>query len=128
MLGQQRTPCALVVDDTPAVRAFVSEALRTLGYEVHTAAGANEALELMARTQFKVVLCDLRLSEVRGTELVEKLRRLDPELAVIILTGVSSDDHDVRRLRDSGIAVLHKPVQLAQLHTTVAEVLRNLSP
>ena len=60
--------------------------------------------------------------------MVEKLRHLDPELAVIILTGVSSDDHDVRRLREDGIAVLHQPVQLAQLHTIVAEVLRRLNP
>jgi CheY-like chemotaxis protein len=65
MLGEQRAPRVLIVDDTPEVRAFVSEALRTLGYEVHTAAWANEALELMARTRFTVVLCDLRLPGVR---------------------------------------------------------------
>jgi CheY-like chemotaxis protein len=116
----------LVVDDTPEVRAFVSEALRALGYEVHTASGANEALALTARTSFNLVLCDLRLPGVRGLELVERLRRLDPDRAVIILTGVSSDDPDVRRLREGGIAVLHKPVQLAQLQTTVAEALRKL--
>jgi len=118
----------LVVDDTPEIRAFVSEALRTLGYEVHTASGANEALALTARTSFNLVLCDLRLPGVRGLELVERLRRLDPDRAVIILTGVSSDDPDVRRLREGGTAVLHKPVQLAQLQTAVAEVLRRLSP
>jgi CheY-like chemotaxis protein len=116
----------LVVDDTPEVRAFVSEALRALGYEVHTASGANEALALTARSSFNLVLCDLRLPGVRGLELVERLRRLDPDRAVIILTGVSSDDPDVRRLREGGIAVLHKPVQLAQLQTTVAEALRKL--
>jgi len=126
-LGEERAR-VLIVDDTPEVRAFVSEALRTFGYEVHTAAGANEALGLMARARFELLLCDLRLSGVRGTELVEKVRRLDPELAVIILTGVPSDDHDVRRLRENGIAVLHKPVQLARLHTAVVEVLRTLNP
>jgi CheY-like chemotaxis protein len=113
----------LVVDDTPEIRAFVSEALRTLGYEVHTASGANEALALTARTSFNLVLCDLRLPGVRGLELVERLRRLDPDRAVIILTGVSSDDPDVRRLREGATAVLHKPVQLAQLQTAVAEAL-----
>jgi len=125
--GQQATPRILVVDDVREVRAFVSEALRTLGYEVHTAAGANEALVLMARTQFKLILCDLRLPGVRGLELVERLRRLDPNVAVIILTGVSSDDYDVCRLREGGIAVLHKPVQLAQMNTTIAAALSKLS-
>jgi CheY-like chemotaxis protein len=113
----------LIVDDAPEVRAFVSEALRTLGYEVHTASGANEALALTARTPFNLVLCDLRLPGVRGLELVERLRRLDPDGAVIVLTGVSSDDPDVRRLRESGTAVLHKPVPLAQLQTAVAKAL-----
>jgi DNA-binding NtrC family response regulator len=124
---QQAPPRILVVDDQSGVRAFVSEALVRLGYEVRTAAGANEALALMARTQFKVVVCDLRLPGVRGVELVERLRRLDPNVTIIILTGVSSDDHDVCRLREGGIAVLHKPVQLTQLNTTIAEALNKLS-
>ena len=115
------------MDDTPEVRAFVSEALRTLAYDVRTAAGANEALALTARTPFNLIVCDLRLPGVRGLELVERLRRLDPEVAVIILTGVSSDDPDVRRLREGGIAVLHKPVQLAQLTTTITKALSKLS-
>jgi two-component system, NtrC family, response regulator HydG len=113
----------LIVDDAPEVRAFLSEALRTLGYEVHAASGANEALALAARTPFNLVLCDLRLPGVRGLELVESLRGLDPDRAVIILTGVSSDDPDVRRLREGGTAVLHKPVRLAQLQTAVAKAL-----
>ena len=115
------------MDDTPGIRAFVSEALRTLGYDVTTAADANEALALIAHTPFHLVLCDLRLPGVRGLELVERLRRLDPNVALIILTGVPSDDPDVRRLRDGGIAVLHKPVQLAHLNTTIAEALGNRS-
>lgn len=113
------------MDDTPQIRTFVSEALRTLGYDVRTAAEAHEALTLIAHTPFHLVLCDLRLPGVRGLELVERLRCLDPERTVIILTGVSSDDPDVRRLRESGTAVLHKPVQLAQLQTAVAEALRS---
>ena len=126
MPGQQRAHRVLIVDDTPEVRAFVSEALRTLGYEVHTAAAADEALALTARTPFNLVVCDLRLPGVRGLELVSRLRDLDPDVAVIVLTGVASDEYDIRRLREGAIAVLHKPVQLAQLQTTVAEALRKL--
>jgi CheY-like chemotaxis protein len=116
----------LIVDDAAEVRAFVSEALRTLGYDVHTASCANEALALAARTPYNLVVCDLRLPGVRGLELVERLRRLDPDRAMIILTGVSSDDPDVRRLHERGTTVLHKPVRLAQLQTTVAQALRTL--
>jgi len=125
--GEQRIPRILVVDDMPGIRAFVSEALRILGYEVRTAAGSNEALALMASTPFKLVLCDLRLPGVRSLEFIDTLQRVDPGVAVIILTGVSLDDPDVRRLREGGIAVLHKPVQVAQLNTTIAEALGNRS-
>jgi DNA-binding NtrC family response regulator len=123
MSGLRPAPRILIVDDAADVRSFMTDALGALGYHVRTAAGANEALALMAHTPFNLVMCDLRLPGLGGWEFVVRLRDVDPSVAVIMLTGAASDDYDVDRIRETGIAVLHKPVTLLQLHTTVTQAL-----
>jgi CheY-like chemotaxis protein len=116
-------PRILIVDDEPEIRAFMSDALGIFGYDVRAAADADEAVTLVARTPFDLVLSDLRLPGLRGWDFVTRLRRLDPAPAVIMMTGSAPDDDDLRQVRDAGITVLHKPVQLPQLQTAVSTTL-----
>jgi CheY-like chemotaxis protein len=109
----------LIVDDEPEIRAFMSDALGVFGYEVDAAADADEAFTLAARTPFDLILSDLRLPGLRGWDFVSRLRSVEPAPAIIMMTGSAPDNDDLRRVRDAGITVLHKPVQLPQLQTAV---------
>jgi CheY-like chemotaxis protein len=116
-------PRILIVDDEPEIRAFMSDALGVFGYDVGAAADADEAFKLVARTRFDLVLSDLRLPGLRGWDFVTRLRSVEPVPAVIMMTGSAPDDDDLRQVRDAGITVLHKPVQLPQLQTAVSDTL-----
>jgi len=123
MSSQQPPPRILIVDDEPEIRSFMSDALGAFGYLVRMAAGANEAFALAARTPFDLVICDLGLPGLEGAELIARLRGIVPAVPVIMLTGATPDDQHVRRVREAGLAVLHKPVGLLQLHRAVMEAL-----
>jgi CheY-like chemotaxis protein len=123
MASQQPGPRILVVDDEPEIRSFMSDALSAFGYEVGAAGDADEAFALVARMRFDLVMSDLRLPGLRGCDFVARLREVAPLLPLIMLTGSAPEDDELRRVREAGIAVLHKPVQLPQLQTALTEVL-----
>jgi len=123
MTSRQSGPRILVVDDEPEVRSFMSDALNVFGYEVGAAGDADEAFALVARTRFDLVMSDLGLPGLTGWEFVARLRRLDPVMPLIMVTGSAPEDDDLRRVRDAGIAILHKPVHLPQLQTALTEAL-----
>jgi CheY-like chemotaxis protein len=123
MTVQQRGPYVLIVDDQPEIRSFMSDALGMFGYRVGAAGDADEAFDLVARTRFDLVVSDLRLPGLAGLEFVARLRGINPALPLIMLTGTSPQDDELRRVREAGIAVLHKPVQLPQLQIALNEAL-----
>src|SRR5206468_10957075 len=68
-------------------------------------------------------MSDLGLPGLTGWEFVARLRRLDPVMPLIMVTGSAPEDDDLRRVRAAGIAVLHKPIPLPRLQTALADAL-----
>ena len=85
--AEQEERTVLVIDDEPGVRNALVRALRPDGYRVLTAAGAEEALELLALHRVQVVICDQRLPGLSGTELLGRVRALHPDSIRIVLSG-----------------------------------------
>lgn len=82
-----KTRRVLLVDDnkngTPARKA----ALEEQGYETGSASSGAEALEKFQQTEFDLVVTDYRMPKMNGTELIEALRKLRPDLPVVLLSG-----------------------------------------
>jgi DNA-binding response OmpR family regulator len=123
MISSAAAPRVLIVDDEPEIRSFVSDALGLFGYDVSAAADADQAFGLAARTRFDLVVSDLRLPGLRGWDLVAKLRSIDPVVPLVMLTGSGPEDEELRRVREFGITVLHKPVQLPQLQAALTKAM-----
>ena len=84
--------CALVVDDSRAMRMILSAVLKELGYEVRQAANGREALNQIAadKGELRLVLADWNMPEVDGLELVKRLRQ-DPALAGLAVIMVTTE-------------------------------------
>jgi|SRR5579883_3099652 len=84
--------CALVVDDSRAMRMILSAVLKELGYEVRQAANGREALDQIAADEgeLRLVLADWNMPEVDGLELVKRLRQ-DPALAGLAVIMVTTE-------------------------------------
>jgi two-component system KDP operon response regulator KdpE len=111
----------LVVDDEPAVVRFVRTGLNALGYDVTTASGGEEALGLVAKKKFDIMLLDVFMKPVSGLDVLERLGP-DRKLPVIVFSAGSSV---IERVMQAGAdAFIAKPVRPDQLAQKIEEVLK----
>jgi DNA-binding NtrC family response regulator len=101
----------LVVDDEVVVLTVLRELLRRSGYRVTTAASAEEAIELMQKRSFDLVLTDKNLPGASGLEVLRIARGLDPPPAVVMITGYSSYDSAVTALDIGAQDYIEKPIR-----------------
>ena len=80
-------PTLLIIDDEAHVRSSLQRLLRQDGYRILTASGATEAFNLLAQTPVHLVMCDQRMEEMSGTELLDKIKDMYPHTLRIILSG-----------------------------------------
>lgn len=100
----------LVVDDEPGLRAFVATALRRDGHEVTVASTGDEALNLLARSSFALVVTDLRMPGRDGLAVLDQVRAEHPETEVIVLTAHGTVDVAVDAMKRGAFDFLQKPV------------------
>jgi response regulator RpfG family c-di-GMP phosphodiesterase len=117
------TKRVLVVDDEEAIRAALARFLRSRGYEVHAADCGATALEQLAERRFVLMLCDVRMPGISGVELVPRALAVDPDLAVVMLTGVNDAPTATEALSGGAMNYLMKPLELAELQQAVERAL-----
>jgi CheY-like chemotaxis protein len=98
---RMKTEKILIVDDEPNMRFFLSEALRKQGYACDEAGDGQQALERMADAGPDIVILDLKMPRMGGMEALRKIRVLDPEVAVIIVTAFGSREIAYRALEEA---------------------------
>jgi putative two-component system response regulator len=113
----------LVTDDSPVVRAVVERFLASRGYEVRTADSGPAALELLRRDRYTVMLCDVEMPGMTGVELVPQALRIDPELAVIMLSAVDNASTATGALEGGALDYLVKPINPDSLAVAIDRAL-----
>lgn len=103
----------LLVDDEGAVRRSLVRILGAAGYHVVDADSGKQALDLLTRHSFDVVVTDVRMPDIDGFELLRAIRLHHPGLPVIFTTG-AADEIDEKQF---GVEVLAKPIDLNVLET-----------
>jgi response regulator RpfG family c-di-GMP phosphodiesterase len=121
---EARANSVLIVDDEHDVRNVMARWLESGGYDVTTAASAEEALGQFETTPPAVALCDIRMPGHDGIWLVERIRQQYPETAVIMATGVHDVGPAVTTLRQGVIDYLTKPFGRDRLREAVTRGLQ----
>ena len=115
----------LVVDDEPEIREVARDMLESLGYTVRVAADGPEAVE-MFRSGFReidLVILDLIMPGMGGTEVFDKLRALDPKVKVLISSGYSQDGEAAEILSRGGRGFIQKPFRMNAISQKLGELL-----
>src|SRR5438045_215949 len=100
----------LIVDDELSVRDSLGKWFHEEGYEVATAESASEALTRVAESRWDVALVDIKMHGTDGIELQRRLREIDPQLLVIIMTGYASVETAVAALKNGAYDYVTKPL------------------
>jgi putative two-component system response regulator len=114
----------LVVDDEEGIRQALSRFLARLGYQVRAAANATEALEQLSASHPQAMLCDIRMPETSGIELLPQVLARDADLAVLMLTAIDEPRTAIECLKLGAFDYLIKPVDLEELELSLQHALR----
>ncbi len=113
----------LIVDDEFSVRDSLQNWFRKDGYQVTAAENAVEALQVMQDDNFDVVLLDIKMPGMDGMELQERIQRIDPQVAVIMITAFASVDTAVRALKQGAFDYVTKPIDPDELSHLVTRAI-----
>lgn len=115
----------LVVDDEPNFLELMKSALGKRGFDVNTALTAPEALQLLDGELFDFALLDLKIGAASGIDLLAEIKRRQPRIRAIMVTGYPTDESRVEASERGAAAYLSKPVDLVDLFQTFKTVLAN---
>ncbi|MES3018831.1 MAG: sigma-54 dependent transcriptional regulator [Bacteroidota bacterium] len=109
----------LIIDDEINIGIILSKFLTRNGFEVATSTNGTNALELMSRETFNLVLCDFRLEDTDGREMLRKIKTSYPDTGVIIITGYSDIKLAVELIKMGAYDYITKPLYPDEILNTV---------
>lgn len=118
-----RTATVLVVDDEAHIRESLKRLVTHFGFDVKTAASAEEADHWMSSLRFDVVLLDIELPRMKGVEFLSWALEKDPEQAIIMLTGLDDPDLALECIDKGARTYLVKPVEADFLRYALRDAL-----
>ena len=114
----------LVVEDDPTLRLSLQKTLRSAGFAVDVAKTGPEGLEAALGARPDLVLLDVMLPGMNGFEICEELRRVDPDVPIVMVTAKGEEHDRVRGLRTGADDYVVKPFGVAELLARVDAALR----
>lgn len=118
----------LVVDNEEDQRRLMSVILTEFGYSVKTVSSAEAALKKIRSEHYQIIITDLIMPEMDGTELCERIKRMRPDVRVYAISGHLGlyDDH---KLEQSGFdGIIEKPISMNTLKETIASAVGKINP
>ena len=113
----------LIVDDDKLICKSLTTIFARQGYETEAATTGQEAIKKARGRFFNLVLLDIKLPDMEGTELLSPLKNMHPDMVVIIITGYGSLESAVQALHQGASAYVIKPLKMDELLATAREVL-----
>jgi CheY-like chemotaxis protein len=114
----------LVVDDERNVLLTYRMLLEQEGYDATASLSAKEAIGLVGKQKFDLLLCDLSLEEKRtGFEVINAARERNAKVPAVLLTGYASPEA-AEYARENDVAVLYKPIEIEEFLRTIAMLLK----
>ena len=117
----------LVVDDELIVRESLQDWLEDEDFTVDMAASGPEALDLLSKQSYQLMLTDIKMPGMDGVELLQKAKEDFPDLCVVMMTAYGKFDHAVEATKSGCYQFVGKPFQLDEIKMVVRGALKNAS-
>ncbi len=116
----------LLVDDEELVRNVTSELLVKLGYNIYSFDSGKESIRFYQENQDRIqlVLLDMHMPKMSGIEVLEELRKVNPALKVIFLSGFSPDETMAEQLKERNCSFIQKPISIDKLSYAISSSLK----
>ncbi len=115
--------CILVVDDEPGIREILSIMLESEGYAIELAESFDQAVDIIGSKIVDVVISDIMMPTTDGIELLRNIKRINPDIPVILITAYASLNSAVEALRLGAFDYITKPFQVDQVKFSILRAL-----
>ncbi len=114
----------LVVDDQFSDRETLKAILEDKGYKVATARDGTKAIKMVKERHYDIIFLDVRLPNMNGVEAFEQVKEIDPQAAVIMITGYTEEDLVKRAVSHDAYTCIHKPFDMERIIALVEDIAR----
>jgi DNA-binding NtrC family response regulator len=114
-------PRVLLVDDEEKFLEVLSQRLGTRGIDAETSTSGEEALVKIKNKNFDAIVLDVMMPGIGGIETLKRIRKENPEVQIIMLTGQGSVDKAVEAMKEGAIEFLQKPADINTLLNKISE-------
>jgi DNA-binding NtrC family response regulator len=116
----------LVVDDDPNLTDLLVDTLEVIGYESRAASSAQQALTMLKGERFSLVITDINMPEMSGIELLQRIKEVDSNLPVMLITGVGSDEIKQEAYEFGADGFLSKPFRIGKIEREIGNLLKGI--
>jgi DNA-binding NtrC family response regulator len=114
-------PRVLLVDDEEKFLEVLSQRLGTRGIDAETSTSGEEALVKIKNKSFDAIVLDVMMPGIGGIETLKRIRKENPEVQIIMLTGRGTVDKAVEAMKEGAIDFLEKPADINKLLDKISE-------
>ena len=114
----------LIVDDEADIRLAIARVLELEGFLVALAASGQEALQLLKKDNYDLMVLDMHLPGLNGVEVMRQARQLCPNLLIVVLTGYATLENAIAAIKLDAVDYLKKPAKLEQIVAAVIQALQ----
>jgi len=115
----------LIVDDDQDIRLLLEKFLSKKGYKTNTAFDGASAVDVLKKNKFDLILCDFKLPDINGLELIQKIKVINPEAALLLITGYSDVKVAVQAIKLGAYDYVTKPLYPDEILITVEKALNS---
>lgn len=114
-----------IIDDEPIIHEVLGDLLSSEGYEVENSSSGEEALDKHSSQSFELVLLDLLLPGIDGIEVLKRLKKIDPNAVIIIITAFASVESAISAMKIGAYDYIQKPFKHDELLITVKRAIEH---
>lgn len=115
----------LIVDDEEFIRLSLGEGLKDLGYKISTASNGAEAEDKVKKIKPQIVFLDLKLSNENGLDILAKIKEIDSEAEVVIMTAYGDTHTAVKAIKLGAYDYIGKPFDLQEIDIIIKKIIKN---
>ena len=115
----------LIIDDEDAQRNILKGYLEKKGYKIYSASSGNEGINLVHNNLIDIVLSDYKMPDITGLEVLEEVKKINPEVSFVILTAYGTIENAVKAMALGAFNYILKPVDLDELDLTMERIIEN---
>jgi len=119
----ENTPHIMVVDDELSMREVLEMMLTKEGYQVTCAENGRNAIGLLEKNQYDLMLCDIKLGDISGLDVLQASKKCNPDTVVILISAYASTETAVEAMNAGAYDYVPKPFDKDELMQTVAKAL-----